>query len=88
MSLFNELKEFYKKSWIGRYTINWILGLLLITFITFIFFIIGCFITWSIPNTIFDNDISNTDMALFRFFLVIYSSLIFFITEKMDFSDY
>jgi hypothetical protein len=88
MLSFNELKEVYKKSWIGRYTINWIVGLLIIISIIFILLSIGCFITWNIPETIFADSISSIDMMLFRFLLIIYSFLILFITSTIDDSDY
>jgi hypothetical protein len=87
MLSFNELKEVYKKSWIGRYTINWIVGLLIIISFIFILLSIGCFIAWNIPETIFA-DISSIDMMLFRFLLIIYSFLILFITENIEVSDY
>lgn len=87
---FRQFREFYEEfseTGIGSYIVNWIKGLILITVVLFVIFVIACFITWSIPlppkgcNSLKDTGI------IVRVVLVVYSFVILLITFG-DSDDY
>lgn len=77
---FKELWNTFNESWVGKYIIAWIVGILIIHFFLLILLVIGSFVFWTIPTFTF-TPITGEGAWFFRGLLVLYSFIVLFITN-------
>jgi len=84
---FTKIKELYEdfcKTNIGNYIDNWVKGVILITVVLLILYVIACFIAWSILLPSSDCKSIKDSGTLFRILLLVYSFVILMVTFGSD----
>lgn len=84
-----KVKDFFNNTTLGSYIKNWVIGILGITLIVTVIYVLACFIAWSIiiPTSPFSEK-GSTSLGVFtRLGLTIYSTVVLIITTSED-DDY
>ena len=87
---FTKIKELYEnfcKTDIGNYIDNWVKGVILITVVLFVLYVITCFITWSIPLPPPNCKCLKESGIFIRVIVLVYSFVILMVTFGSD-DDY